>query len=240
MRLVVFDYSGHVGQIQPSRWPAHEGHEVVHLHCSDYPSGKGDLTSPAVGARGTLTLGDVCLGESFARYRASARLRQEIQLGLRAATTIAEHAPEVVLLSNVPLLAHSILARRLAQLGIPMVFWQQDIYSRAITEAATRRFGAAGALIGGAADRTERRIALRSAATIAISDAYRPTLTRWDVPDDRVVVEPNWGPVDEVRPQPKDNPWARRTGWPSGRRCSTAERWDSNTTPGCCSTWRRR
>ena len=90
---------------------------------------------------------------AFAKYSAFTRIRQELSYGRRAARVIAAKDPAVAVISNVPLLAHSVLARRLARHGVPMVFWHQDIYSEAIGSAARRRLPmrrSTGRLGGGA------------------------------------------------------------------------------------------
>src|SRR2546421_3140678 len=47
LRIVVHDYSGHPFQAQLSRELARRGHEVLHLHCPGYHSGKGALERTA-------------------------------------------------------------------------------------------------------------------------------------------------------------------------------------------------
>ncbi len=47
---------------------------------------------------------------------------------------------------------------------------------------------------------------------VSISDDFLPILRGWNVPDSRVVVIPNWAPLDEVEPAAKDNPWSREQG----------------------------
>src|SRR5258707_159501 len=41
MRILVHDYSGHPFQVQLSRALARRGHDVLHVHCSSYATGKG-------------------------------------------------------------------------------------------------------------------------------------------------------------------------------------------------------
>ncbi len=212
MRIVVFDYSGHPGQIQLSRWLASQSHHVLHLHCPDYTSGKGDLSPRPEDAEGpgSLTIGEVRLGASFDRYSLIPRIRQEIRAGWVATHRILSFSPDVVVLSNVPLLGHAVLAERLKRHGVPMVFWHQDIYSRAIGEAARRRLGPAGPAVAHLADSIERRVARISSQIVAISGAYLPTLERWGVPPADITVIPNCVPVDEIVPRPRENDWALR------------------------------
>ena len=196
MRLVVHDYSGHPGQAQLSRALARRGYDVTHQHCPSYATGKGSLQverdDPA-----TLTFEPCAMDGAFAKYSPLTRVRQELSYGRRAARAIAAKEPAVAVISNVPLLAHSVLARRLARRGVPMVFWHQDIYSEAIGSAARRRLPVVGVWVARLAESLERTIARRSGAIVAISPTFLDRLAAWGVADKAVVV-PNWAPIDEL------------------------------------------
>ena len=139
------------------------------------------------------------------------RIRQEFDYGRRAGRQIVESDPAVAVISNVPLLAHYILARRLERRRVPMVFWHQDIYSEAIGNAARRRLPLVGGLVARLADRVERRIAQRSTAIVAISPTFLDRLEEWGVADKATVI-PNWAPIDELPTRPANNQWSRRMG----------------------------
>ena len=209
-RIVVHDYSGHPGQAQLSRALARRGYEVTHQHCPSYTTGRGSLQHEA-GDPDTLTFEPVEMDGTFAKYSARTRLRQELQYGRTAAHAIAAHDPAVAVISNVPLLAHSVLARRLSRRGIPMVFWHQDIYSEAIGVAARRRIPVLGRVLARIADRVERRIARRSVAVVAISPTFLERLSEWGVAGKTTIV-PNWAPIDELPVHPADNAWRQRVG----------------------------
>jgi glycosyltransferase involved in cell wall biosynthesis len=134
-----------------------------------------------------------------------------VDYGRTAARSIADKDPDVAVISNVPLIAHSILARQLTRRGIPMVFWHQDIYSEAIGVAARRRLPILGHFIARFADRLERTIARRSRAVVAISPTFRERLSEWGVAHKTSVVR-NWAPIDELPVCPADNAWKRRMG----------------------------
>ncbi len=209
-RIVVHDYSGHPGQAQLSRALARRGYDVTHQHCPSYATGKGSLQverdDPA-----TLTFEPCAMDGAFAKYSPLTRVRQELSYGRRAARAIAAKDPAVAVLSNVPLLAHSVLARRLARRGVPMVFWHQDIYSEAIGAAARRRLPLLGRLVARVADHLERTIARRSAAVVAISPIFLERLSVWGVAHKSTVV-PNWAPIDELPVCAADNDWSERMG----------------------------
>jgi len=209
-RIVVHDYSGHPGQAQLSRALAHRGYMVTHQHCPSYTSGRGSLEHEA-GDPATLTFEPVEMDGTFAKYSAFTRLRQELQYGRTAARAIEAREPAVAVISNVPLFAHSVLARRLSRRGIPMVFWHQDIYSEAIGVAARRRLPVFGPLLARVADRVERNIARRSVAIVAISPTFLERLAEWGVAGKAAIV-PNWAPIDELPVCPADNQWRQRAG----------------------------
>jgi colanic acid biosynthesis glycosyl transferase WcaI len=209
-RIVVHDYSGHPGQAQLSRALARRGYEVTHQHCPSYTSGRGSLQVEA-GDPTILTFEPVEMDGTFAKYSALTRLRQELQYGRTAARAIAAREPAVAVISNVPLLVHSVLARRLSRRGIPMVFWHQDIYSEAIGVAARRRIPVFGGVLARVADRVERKIARRSVAVVAISPTFLERLSEWGVAGKTTIV-PNWAPIDELPVLPADNAWRQRLG----------------------------
>jgi glycosyltransferase involved in cell wall biosynthesis len=209
-RIVVHDYSGHPGQAQLSRALARRGYAVTHQHCPSYTTGRGSLQHEA-GDPATLTFEPVEMDGTFAKYSALTRLRQELRYGREASQAIAAKDPAVAVISNVPLLAHSVLARRLSRRGIPMVFWHQDIYSEAIGVAARRRIPVFGGLLARIADRVERTIARRSVAVVAISPTFLERLSEWGVADKTTIV-PNWAPIDELPVHRADNAWRQRAG----------------------------
>lgn len=204
------DYSGHPGQAQLSRALARRGYEVIHQHCPSYATGKGSLDLEPDDPE-TLRFEACAMDGAFAKYDARTRLRQELAYGRAAAERIVAADPGVAVLSNVPLLAHAVLARRLSRHGVPMVFWHQDIYSEAIGSAARARLGILGRVVARVADRVERRIARRSAAVVAISPTFLQRLEAWGVAHKSTVV-PNWAPLDELPVRDPDNAWSRRMG----------------------------
>jgi colanic acid biosynthesis glycosyl transferase WcaI len=209
-RIVVHDYSGHPGQAQLSRALARRGYEVTHQHCPSYATGKGSVHLEP-GDPATLTFEECPMDATFARYSLFTRIRQELSYGRLAGRRIAAADPAVAVLSNVPLLAHIVLARHLSRRGIPMVFWHQDIYSEAIGNAARARLPVLGHFVAALADHMERAVARRSDAVVAISPTFLERLARWGVAE-RATVVPNWAPIDELPVREADNAWSRCVG----------------------------
>jgi glycosyltransferase involved in cell wall biosynthesis len=208
---VIHDYSGHPGQVQLSRALAGRGHRVIHQHCPSYVTGKGAV-EPLADDPATLTFEPCPMDGEFNRYSPVKRILQELSYGRRAGALIASRHPDVAVLSNVPLLAHALIAARLWWLRIPMVFWHQDIYSAAIAATATQRLGKVGAALGWVADRIERAIARSSHAIVAISPSFEPKLRSWGVKESAIHVVPNWAPIEDLPVRDKDNQWSRRMG----------------------------
>jgi colanic acid biosynthesis glycosyl transferase WcaI len=209
-RVVVHDYSGHPGQAQLSRALARRGYDVVHQHCPSYTTGKGSLRRQP-GDPDCLRFEPVPMDDTFEKYSLFTRIRQELAYGRTAGSRIAAHDPAVAVISNVPLIAHARLARRLERKGISMVFWQQDIYSEAIGATARKRLPVLGRVVARIAARIERAVARRSDAVVAISPTFLDRLAAWGVAHKTTVV-PNWAPIDELPVRPRHNAWSDRTG----------------------------
>ncbi len=207
MRILVHDYSGHPFQAELSRALAERGHQVTHSYNASYVSGKGGLSEedavPGLSFRALRMSGE------FAKYRPWTRLRQEVRYAWTLARHVRAERPDLVLVCNVPLLCHVLFAQ--LERTVPMVFWQQDVYSQAIGREAVRRLGLVGRLLAVVADRMERLVVTRSAASIVIADTFLPVHERWGT-SDAVTVIPNWAPVDDLRPREKDNRWSRAHG----------------------------
>jgi glycosyltransferase involved in cell wall biosynthesis len=208
LRIVVHDYSGHPGQVQLSRALAGRGHRVTHQHCPSYVTGKGAV-EPSPGDPPELTFQSFAMGRNYNRYSVAQRLLQEVAYGAKVGRSIANDGPDVAIISNVPLLAHALLAVQLRRKRIPMIFWQQDIYSSAIGAAADKKVPRVGRVIGWSAEQVERAIARSSVAIIAISATFLEKLATWGVAHKTTVI-PNWAPIGELPVRDRQNPWGER------------------------------
>jgi len=210
LKIVVHDYSGHPGQVQLSRTLASRGHSVAYQHCPSYVSGRGAVKHLPDDPM-NLRFEPFPLNSDFNRYSVWHRFFQEIQYGIKVGRHTAREVPDVMIISNVPLLAHAVLAMNLRLRHIPMIFWQQDIYSSAIGAAARRKFPIFGSAIAWAADRIERLIAKSSTAVVAISPVFLDKLDVWGVAHKTTVI-PNWAPIDELPVRARQNAWSDRMG----------------------------
>jgi glycosyltransferase involved in cell wall biosynthesis len=206
MRLIVHDYSGHPFQVQLSRELARRGHEVRHLHCTSYTTGKGAVVvkphDPA-----TFQVEAIDLGEEFDKYRYVRRVRQERRYAARFREQIDLTGVDAMLCCNVPLLALDQVQRDVARAGVPFVFWQQDVYSLAMRDAA-QQVPLVGGPLGQRFVRIEQRILRESQAVVTISPDFVELLLEWGVAPERLHVVENWAPLEDLPVVPQSNDWA--------------------------------
>ncbi len=207
MRIAVHDYSGHPFQVQLSRELARRGHEVCHLHCASFVTGKGALEARTDDPP-TFRVEAIDLGEPFAKYSFSRRLRHERRYARLLAERVAAFGPDVVLSSNTPLFAQSAFLKRLDRSRTGFVFWQQDVYSVAMANEVRKRVPVLGATMAKGFERLERGMLAASDEVVVISDDFRPILDRWEIANERVTTIENWAPLAELSPLPHDNAWA--------------------------------
>jgi glycosyltransferase involved in cell wall biosynthesis len=208
MHILLHDYAGHPFQVQLSRELARRGHRVTHQHCTAYTTGKGAVVRNADDPDG-FVIEPLGMSREFARYSPARRVSQELRYGLAVGQRIRSSGADVAVMCNIPLLAHAVAAAILKLSGMPMVFWQQDVYSAAIAAAARRRLGRyGGTLIGWLADKLERFISRSSAHVIAISESFKGVLRAWGLSAEAVTIIPNWAPLSEMPVRPRDNEWA--------------------------------
>jgi glycosyltransferase involved in cell wall biosynthesis len=208
MRILVHDYSGHPFQVQLSRALARRGHDVLHVHCSSYPTGKGAVDA-ATDDPDRFRVEAIGMGRNFDRYSWLRRMRQEWAYGGDFAAVAARFGPQVVLSSNDPLFAKARAARWCRRTETPWVFWLQDIYSHAMSAYAKSKLGVAGVPIGAAFHTIERKLLRDANAVVPITADFSPTLATWGIDSAKCVVIENWAPVAELPVVAQDNAWAR-------------------------------
>jgi colanic acid biosynthesis glycosyl transferase WcaI len=210
VRVVVHDYFGHAFPAQLARSLAGRGHEVIHLHCSSFVTGKGRLTRTDDDPPG-LEFAAVDLGQAFAKYDVLRRVAHERKSAHEIARLLLEFEPDAVL-SIAPLVVQSELLRTAHEAGAEFVFWQQDVVSAAARRVLGRRSRLVGAVAETAVAKLERRLLHRSDAVVVISQDFLPLLTRWHVEASRVSVIENWAPLAELPALPRRNAWAAEHG----------------------------
>jgi glycosyltransferase involved in cell wall biosynthesis len=210
VRVLVLDYFGHAFPAQLARALAGRGHEVLHLHCSSFVGGKGQLERTDSDPPG-LEFDSVELGQPFAKYDVLRRIGHERQTARALAQRLSDFRPDVVL-SIAPLIVQRELLGASHGLHAGFVFWQQDVMSAAAHRVVGRRSSLVGAVAERVVAELEQRLLRRSDAVVVISEDFLPLLRRWDVDASRVSVIENWAPLDELPALAPDNAWAREHG----------------------------
>jgi colanic acid biosynthesis glycosyl transferase WcaI len=209
MRVIVHDFSGHPFQAELARSLARRGHEVLHVQCTSYTSGKGSFEDDA--EQPNLQFLGLSLGKPFERYRTSRRLLDEVAYGRAFVKAARAFRPDLVLSCNDPLLAKLGFGVWAAGRRVPWVFWLQDLYSVAMAREVARR-SKAGRALGAVLQRVERGLLRSSDGVVAITEDFDETLDAWRVPRaSRTVIE-NWAPLGELPPTPRDNAWRTAQG----------------------------
>lgn len=208
MRILVHDHSGHPFQAELSRELAGRGHAVTHSFASGYVSGKGRL----VAAPGEQVTFEGIGGERpIDNLRFGRRLVREVQRGFALYGQARRVRAEVVLVSNAQIPTLVVFALLMAVTRRPWVLWHQDVYAIAVRSFAGNRLGRAFRLVAACFEVTERWCAHRAAAIVVIAPSFVPVHERWGTAG-KVVVIPNWAPLDEIRPVARANDWSREHG----------------------------
>ncbi len=95
---------------------------------------------------------------------------------------------------------------------IRFVFWQQDVYSVAMGDAARKRLPVVGGAVAKLLERFERKMLQASDQIVIISEDFRPILEGWGIDRSCTTVVENWAGLDEIEPGPHDNEWSRKHG----------------------------
>jgi len=208
MKILLHDYSGHPFQVQLSRELARRGHDVLHSHCAAHQSGKGDL-APRPGE--PLRIEPIGVGESVEKLHFARRLVQEVRFGLQLLAQARRERPDVLLVSNVPIPMIGVVTVGLAVLRIPWVLWQQDVQAVAMRSFAGKQLPRAFLAVARLSAVVERWSARRAEAVVVIAESFVDVHREWGTAD-KVTVIPNWAPLDEIRPVPRDNDWSGQHG----------------------------
>ena len=207
MKLLVHDYAGHPFQAELSSELARRGHAVTHSYCAAYVSGKGKLDDPD----SRVEFDPIGRGEVVDKLDFRRRIVQELRFGVQLARQVRRRKPDVVMVANTPVPTMVLLAGYLRLRRIPLVLWHQDVQGIAIQSFAGAKLGRAFRLVATVVGRGERWVARRSAAVVVIADSFVDVHRRWGTAA-RTTVIPNWAPLGEIVPTPRDNPWAREQG----------------------------
>ena len=210
MNILVHDYGGYPFPAQLSRRLARGGHRVTHAFCQNLVTTPGGQFSRRDDDPADLAFASLDIGEQISKYSFVKRFRQERRYGRLAADQVRDLKPDVVLSANMPLDAQSRIMAASHSLGIPVVFWLQDVLGIAADRVLRNKIPVLGRMVGRYYIHTEAKLLRRSDAIVSITDGFAPLLRDWRVPMDRVTMIPNWAPLDQMVQTPKSNPWSVR------------------------------
>lgn len=216
MRILVHDFAGHPFQVQLSRALARRGHTVLHAYCASLPT-----TPQAMAVQpddpDTLEIRGLALPTPIDKQAFVRRWRQERAYGRLAAAALRDFLPDVVLSANTPLDAQQHLLNVSREVNARFVFWVQDLIGLAAERLLREKIPVAGAVVGAYYARMERTLLEASDALVLITDDFRDAVPAIRRHADAHTI-PNWAPLDEVPPRPRDNAWAASQDLPGGLR----------------------
>lgn len=183
------------------------GHETLYVSFASFASPKGRVTDEGADPPGFRAL-EISLPSGFDKDNLLRRGLQSRDYARRARALVRGERPDVVISANAPIEVQEALGKATAAQGGAFVFWVQDIHSDAIEMILGRR----NRLLGWAAGQYYRSHEVgtlrRSAAIVAIADAFRDRLADWGIDPARVAVIENWGAIGDIPRGSRDNAWA--------------------------------
>lgn len=208
LKIQLHDFAGHPFQADLSREFARRGFVVDHVFSAQYSSGKGRLQHEE-GDPSTLTFTPISVDAEFDKYSPIARSRYELAYATAWKKHIQETKPDLVFACNVPLLTLNRFRAWATRTKQPWILWHQDIFSRAMGDELDRRFPALLAKPGRAYFTSRERKAVASATrVIAIGEEFRKLYAEWNIDPATIEIIPNWAPVDDIKPAPRENAWS--------------------------------
>lgn len=213
-RILVHDYAGHPFQVQLSRSLAARGHEVLHAFAGGLQTPRGELVRRENDAP-SFDLFEVPMNANYAKYKYSflKRRRMEIEYGKEAGRLIEKWRPDVVLSANTPTEAQSSLLKATKAVGGRFGYWVQDFYSIAVDKIVRQKLPVVGGWIGNYYRHLDRKQFSSSDHIVVITEDFAPLLTDdFGVDNEKIVVAPNWAPIESLPVLEKQNDWAKKQG----------------------------
>ncbi len=205
LRILVHDYSGHPFQAELSRELAARGHDVLHSTCRGYISGKGNLD--AGGDEPSLRFEEIGRGP-VAKASFLRRSLQETRFGLDLIRQLRREKPDVVLIGNTPIPMLVVATLYMWLVRTRWFFWQQDVQAVAVRNFAGDKLPARWRVVARLVEIGERWACRRAAGVVVIAESFVDVHRAWGTTE-KVTVIPNWAPLDEIVPTPRDNAWAK-------------------------------
>lgn len=208
LRILIHDHSGHPFQAQLSRELSSRGHRVTHSFVEGYVSGKGRLEAlPGE----TLVYEGIGGERPVENDKFVRRLMREIARGFSLIAQVRRVKADVVVVSNVQIPTLVLFAMGMAVLRRPWVLWHQDVYAVAVRSLVGTKLPRWFTIVAWAFEYAERWCSRRASAIVVIADSFVAVHEKWGTAD-KVIVVPNWAPLDEIVPVDRHNAWSREFG----------------------------
>jgi colanic acid biosynthesis glycosyl transferase WcaI len=140
------------------------------------------------------------------------RLQGEAEWGGNCIRALEADAPAVVVVSCIPLTAVTRIESWCRRHDIPLIYWLQDIQSRAIYDLLGAKLGFAGRTLGAFAHLWEQELLIRSRMVITIAPRHERELPLAVLREKRYRLLENWGNLEDFPRVPVQNDWAARHG----------------------------
>jgi colanic acid biosynthesis glycosyl transferase WcaI len=209
LKVSIHDYGGYAFTLQLAKALAAHRHQVSYLYSETTQLVR--RLDPA-GGNGRLAIHGISIQRPFRKYSFLQRRAAEHEHGRKVVEMILKDQPDVVISANAPLDAQAKLLAASRKIGARFVFWFQDAVGLATRRLLRGKLPVLGEGIGLYYQALERRLARLSDHIILISEDFLPLMDAWGVNRCKVTTIPNWAPLEEIPPMPKDNPWAREHG----------------------------
>ncbi len=208
MRILIHDFGGHAFTIQLARKLADRGHEIHYAHSASVITPQGDLNRKDTDSP-SLQLYPIDLGHQIDRTNLRKRRESDIQHGHKVADLVKSIKPEIVLSGNATLDPQRIVQEASHSLGVPFIFWLQDIVGVAAARILKKKLPVVGGFIGAYYRRLENKLLAQSNRVVVISEDFRPFVP---LPADRVDVVENWAALDHIPLLSRQNEWGEKQG----------------------------
>ncbi len=204
--ILMNDYGGYAFPIELALALAQRGYAVTHVYTSASGSPAGFIPQNVTNFES--------INIDMPRVRKSRfvqRWKSERFYGQQVADIIRRRKPDIVLSANTPLDAQAKIQKACRSIHGHFIFWLQDFLGIAASSVLSQKLGWVGRLIGLYYQQLEKKLLRRSVQIIGITDAFTAILQKWRI-DKKMVVIPNWAPLDSLPVRTKVNDFSIEHG----------------------------
>jgi colanic acid biosynthesis glycosyl transferase WcaI len=211
--ILIHDYGAYAFPLDLSIELGRRGHAVMHLYHVDTKQPRSHVTAASCP---NVVVSEVSY--PYDKYSLATKPYNDYQYGLKVRQRIESFKPRIVISSNTPLNAQSVIQKASGDLGAMFVYWLQDVISEGIRVALSQRSRAIANLSRLAFGLFEGRLLRQSDFVVAASPDFASALNAFGVRPERVKVIENWAPLSDCRATTQSNEWSRAHGF-AGEKC---------------------